>query len=257
MMMSFVPTNGPNIAFPDATVETMNFGTPNGSSLIAAVPISVPCAPPIERIPWNPSRPVRFLHQNTGAFAHGADAPALVPQGEQFGDRRTARLCHPMAGDVGHMPAFLENSGVHQKHPASKGFHFPLEIQGLLGFGIERRDQKDRSGRHLLHGVHLTPPISRLFLCLRSFGRPSRRPLSPHPAGWFPGVRGAGRSLIACNPRLPRPLRQGEYREMGRVCQDDLSQMIYLRKRPLPLTDGTSCPQTKSITDGSKSSARE
>ena len=53
MMISFVPTNGPNVALPEATVETMNFGTPNGSSLIVAVPISVPCAPPIEITPWN------------------------------------------------------------------------------------------------------------------------------------------------------------------------------------------------------------
>ena len=42
MVMSLVPTKGPNVARPDATVETINLGTPLGRHRMAAHPMSVP-----------------------------------------------------------------------------------------------------------------------------------------------------------------------------------------------------------------------
>lgn len=49
--MSRVSTKGPKVACPEATVETMNVGTPKGRALIAAVPILVPWAPPMAITP--------------------------------------------------------------------------------------------------------------------------------------------------------------------------------------------------------------
>ena len=76
IVTSTAPTYGR--VSPDATVETISFGTPTGSARIARVAIDEPPEPPSARMPSSRPVGVQLLHDRLGARRHRGHRGAAV-----------------------------------------------------------------------------------------------------------------------------------------------------------------------------------
>ncbi len=77
IVMSLVPTCGR--VSPDATVETINFGTPTGNARIALLAITVPADPPRPAIPSSRPSPYSFAEMTAAPRVIAAIARPLLP----------------------------------------------------------------------------------------------------------------------------------------------------------------------------------
>src|SRR5690606_4391619 len=123
-MTSFVPTKGPKVAVPEATVEIISFGTPKGRFFMTAVPMLVPWAPPKLITPEKaPAANRRWATACAPAIMTSIHWPLLpVPTNWSMG-------IPPRQGHL--FPRHVRN-----KRPG-RGQHTSVHDQGLDAFGFD------------------------------------------------------------------------------------------------------------------------
>ena len=110
IVTSLAPTYGR--VSPEATVETISFGTPTGSARIACVAIDVPPEPPSASDPVEPPLGVQPAHDLGRAARHRVDGGAAVARGGERGDVGAGRGGDLLARDVRLGQRLAQDAGV-------------------------------------------------------------------------------------------------------------------------------------------------
>ena len=141
MKMSLSPTNCRTM--PEASVLSMTFGTPSGSTFIAAVPIVVPADPPRASTPESFSARVGLSREPCRAFRGLRHRLAAVGMLTDHIDRRPGQLEDLFARDVGRNRRCAERADVDEGHrDVPRGEKIAHE-GGLAPFRVERGKEKD------------------------------------------------------------------------------------------------------------------
>ena len=146
IVMSEMPTY--DEVSPEATVETITFGTPYGRARITAVHAAVPCSPPSPITPWTSPRPMRC----SSSFVAPADitgcaasrdlpafraASAVPPARATWARVRSARvagvLITPMSTRSARLPSA---SSCSRRNSASCPFVSSVARTAMTFFGI-------------------------------------------------------------------------------------------------------------------------
>ena len=146
IVTSTEPTYG--LVSPEATVETISFGTPIGSSRIACVDErrAARAAEPADRV--EPSLRVQALHDLGGAAGHRLDRRAAVAGRGERGDVRAGRAATSSRVTSGVAERLADDPRVDEDH-VDAVLADPVGEEGVLrSLRVERPDEDDRR-----HGI--------------------------------------------------------------------------------------------------------
>ncbi len=141
IVTSTVPTYG--LVSPDATVETISFGTPTGSARIAFVAIVVPPVPPSAADRVDSAFGVESPHDLRRAAGHRLDRRGPIASVGERLHVRPRRRGDLLAGDVGLGEGLAQDARVDEQHVHAVLPDAVAQERVLVTLRVQRADQDD------------------------------------------------------------------------------------------------------------------
>ena len=148
IVTSTAPTYGR--VSPEASVETISFGTPTGSARIARVAIDEPPEPPSARIAVEPPSACRPRTTASAPAAIASTAAPRSPRARELGDVGSARARDLASRDVGREADRLVDAGVDDQH-LDAVLEQPVAQEGVLDALRVERPERGRPSPSYAH----------------------------------------------------------------------------------------------------------